>query len=222
MAYNVAPGRFVVLRVTDTGEGMVPEVLDRIFDPFFTTKSAEKGTGLGLATSLGIIKGHGGFVRVYSVPGRGTTFRVFLPVHATDGVELAPTAIATAGFEGQGRVILVVDDESGVREILRKVLTRLDFKVLTAVNGTAALHEVAEHRAELSAVITDLHMPELDGLAFVRGLRSRSPEIRIMVMSGLVGERERGALLKLGVRAFVGKPFTHMELVEALRLVFDE
>ncbi len=219
-ALGVAPGRFVVIRVADTGEGIPPDVVERIFEPFFTTKSADKGTGLGLATAMGIIKGHGGIVRVYSVVGTGTTFRVYLPVHATDGATATlPTPIIEK-FQGAGQVILVVDDDSAVREILRRVLTRMGFSVRTASNGTVALHEVAEHRAELAAVITDLHMPELDGLAFVRGLRVQSPEIGVVVMSGLVGEAERDELTGLGVRAIIGKPFTQAELIEALRVIF--
>jgi PAS domain S-box-containing protein len=217
---KVTPGRYVVLRVTDTGSGIPPDVLDRIFDPFFTTKAPDKGTGLGLATTLGIVKGHGGFIRVYSTPGQGTTFTVYLPVYAGEVDDAVVPAASEAPFRGRGETVLVVDDDASVRDILRRVLTRLNFKVLIASNVTSALREVADHPAEIAAVITDLHMPEQDGMSFARVLRSRLPDAAVIVVSGLVGERERDQFARLGVRAVLDKPFTQADLVKALRTVF--
>ncbi len=219
-AFDVKPGSYVVLQVTDTGSGMPPEILERSFDPFFTTKGPTSGTGLGLATTLGIIKGHAGFIRAYSVVGEGTTFKVYLPSH--DAAQSGPDSRSPVevAFRGHGETILVVDDEPAVRNILRRVLTAMNFKVVTATDGTSALLELSTHRTELAAIITDLHMPQLDGLAFVRLLEARSPEIGVIVASGLVGEREREQFLRLGVKAFLGKPFTQADLVEALRIVF--
>jgi len=219
-ALKVAPGPYVVLQITDTGTGIPPEIENRIFEPFFTTKAPDKGTGLGLATTLGIVKGHAGFIRVYSFPGEGSTFRVYLPVHdgGAAGTALAPTTEST--FRGNGEAILVVDDEPSVCEILRKVLTKMNFTVRTASDGSSALREVSEHGTELRAVITDLHMPQLDGISFVRVLRNRLPEAAVIVVSGLIGEEARTQFAQLGVRAILDKPFGQAELVTALQKVF--
>ncbi len=219
-ALEVVPGPYVVVQVTDTGTGIPPEIVDRIFDPFFTTKGQDKGTGLGLATTLGIVKGHAGFIRVYSVPGEGSTFRIYLPAYdgGAAGAELAPPTKST--FQGNGETILVVDDEPSVRNILRKVLTRMNFTVLTASDGTSALQEVAVHGTDVRAVITDLHMPQLDGMAFVRVLRGHMPKAAVVVVSGLIGEETREQFAALGVRAILDKPFEHAALVAALETIF--
>jgi signal transduction histidine kinase/CheY-like chemotaxis protein len=220
-AFDVTPGPYLVLQVSDTGTGIPPKILDRIFDPFFTTKAADKGTGLGLATALGIVKGHGGFIRVYSVPGRGSTFRVYLPVHDGGAATTASAPTTEPTCRGNGEVILVVDDEPSVRDILRKVLTRMNFTVRTAWDGTSALQEVAEHGADLRAVITDLHMPELDGMSFVRILRSQLPDVGVIVVSGLMGEETREKFAALGVREILDKPFERADLVTALQTIFE-
>ncbi len=217
---EIVPGVYIVAQVADTGTGIPPEIVDRIFDPFFTTKGSDKGTGLGLATTLGIVKGHAGFIRVHSPPGHGATFRVYLPV--AEGVDPGATVtpVAERVFRGDGETILVVDDEPAVRDILRKVLTKMNFKVRTASNGATALHEVAKLGADLSAVITDLHMPELDGLAFVRILRGRLPEVGVIVASGLIDDEAREQCATLGVQAILEKPFESAEIVAALQTIF--
>ena len=216
------PGHYVVWRVMDTGTGIPPEILDRIFEPFFTTKGPGKGTGLGLSTIIGIVKSHGGFVRVYSVPGKGSTFAVYLPAAASDADDTALPTETDMTFRGHGETILVVDDEAAVRNVLRAVLTKLNFKVLTASDGTAALVQVTEQPAELRAVITDLHMPHMDGLAFVRVLKGRLPQTGIIVVSGRLDEREENEFKKLGVSALLDKPFTQEKLVGALKTVFQK
>jgi PAS domain S-box-containing protein len=211
------PGHYVVWRVSDTGTGIPPEILDRIFEPFFTTKGPDKGTGLGLSTAIGIVRSHGGFVRVYSTPGQGSTFAVYLPAYGADAGDTSLLAKVETTFRGNGETILVVDDEAAVREVMRKVLTALNFKVLTVTNGTEALIQVAEKRAELRMVITDLHMPQMDGLTFVRVLKGRLPGAGIIVISGRLDEREANEFKALGVSALLDKPFTQAKLVEALK-----
>ena len=218
--FDLLPGPYVVVRVTDPGTGIPPETLDRIFDPFFTTKSPDAGTGLGLSTSLGIVKGHGGSIRVYSVPGQGSTFAVYLPAHHAAISDTALPETIDSAFRGHGETILVVDDEPSVRDIIRRVLTKLNFKVVTAAEGTSALRELSERGTELAAVITDLHMPLLNGLSFVRVLRGRLPETGVIVVSGLVAKRDRDEFAELGVHALLDKPFTEEDLVKALRTVF--
>jgi CheY-like chemotaxis protein len=216
---DAVPGRYVALRVSDTGSGIPPEILDRIFDPFFTTKAADKGTGLGLSTVLGIVKGHGGFVQVYSQPGEGTMFTVYLPVSPSGAGAAAPAPAAETpeAGPGHGETILFVDDESAVREVGRTVLERLNYQVLLATDGADGLVRAAEHRHALRAVITDLHMPHMDGLAFVRALRRTLPNVPVVVASGRVDEAAASELLRLGVTRRLDKPFTQAQLARELQ-----
>src|ERR1035438_1833769 len=124
---DAKPGKYLVLRVRDTGTGIQPEIIDRIFDPFFTTKGPDKGTGLGLSTVMGIVKGYGGFLEVHSQPGQGSTFTVYLPADAA-GSDTQHITKAAVEFRGQGETILLVDDEPAVREVGCAVLRRLNFK----------------------------------------------------------------------------------------------
>ena len=216
---DAKPGRYVALRVRDTGTGIPAKILDRIFDPFFTTKGPEKGTGLGLSNVMGIAKGHGGFVQVQSQVGHGSTFTVFLPA---DGAQSAPahTGPVATDFRGEGQMILLVDDEAAVREVAREVMQRLNFKPLTATDGLDGLVQLTEHRAELRAVITDLHMPHMDGLTFVRALRRMLPDIPVVVASGNATEQEEKEFVALGVSAHLDKPFTEQQLAKALQGIF--
>jgi two-component system cell cycle sensor histidine kinase/response regulator CckA len=216
------PGRYVVWRIKDTGTGIPPEVLDHIFDPFFTTKGPDQGTGLGLSTTLGIVKSHGGFIHVYSTPGQGSMFAVYLPASGADASGIALLTKADTAFRGHGKTILVVDDEADVRNMLRAILTKFNFRVLTAGDGADALLQVAEQQTELRAVITDLHMPNMDGLSFVRVLKGRLPGVGIIVASGRMEEREENEFKQLGVHAVLQKPFTQQQLVEALKTVFQK
>jgi PAS domain S-box-containing protein len=209
------PGNYLLLRVSDTGTGMTPEIQDRIFEPFFTTKAQDKGTGLGLSTVMGIVKGHGGFLKVYSQPGQGSTFSVYLPAAdaAGDTEHLVKPAVK---FRGQGETILLVDDEPGVRQVAKALLQRMNFKVLLAGDGEEGLKCVAEHRAELRGVITDLHMPQMDGLAFVRALRRQLPDVPVVVSSGRADDFTTGEFNKLGRVGFLDKPFNEEQLAAAV------
>jgi PAS domain S-box-containing protein len=214
---DAKPGRYVVWRVADTGTGMPPEILDRIFEPFFSTKGPDKGTGLGLSTVIGIVKSHGGFVQIYSVPGQGSTFTIYLPADQScePGTSLPP--VPAAAFRGQGETILVVDDEAAVRQAVGGVLASLDFKVILAASGKEAVVQAAEKRAELRAVITDLHMPGMDGLTLTRELKGMLPEVGIIVASGRMEERQRKQFRTQGVATLLDKPFTQKKLEEALQ-----
>ena len=215
---DAKPGAHVKLTVRDSGTGIPPEILDRIFDPFFTTKGANKGTGLGLSTVMGIIKGHGGFLQVYSQPGQGSKFIAYLPVEsACRGTERVTKP--AADFRGHGETILLVDDEAAVREIARTVLRQLNFEPLTATDGVDGLMQSAQHRTEIRAIITDLHMPHMDGLTFVRALRRMLPDIPIVVASGRMDDALTGEFNALGVTTLLDKPFTQTQLAEALRKV---
>lgn len=218
---DAKPGSYVVWRVQDTGTGIPPEVLERIFEPFFSTKGPDKGTGLGLSTVLGIVKSHGGFVRVYSVAGQGSTFAIYLPADPLASASRVEPTTMSNPFLAHGEMVLVVDDEATVRKISRSVLTAMKFQVVTASDGTEALMQVAEKRADLRVVITDLHMPNMDGLTFVRVLRHMMPKVGIIVSSGRVDERDRLAFKELGVTAILEKPFSREKLVTALQSVLQ-
>ena len=215
---DARPGHYLVLRVTDTGTGIPPEILDRIFEPFFTTKGPDKGTGLGLSTVLGIVKGHGGFLQVCSQPGHGTTFSIFLPVEQHQ-VQIEEDARIDSSFRGNGETILLVDDEASIREVARAVLGRLNFAPITATDGEDALVQAAQHRTDLHAIITDMDMPRMNGLEFVRTLRRMLPDIPIVVASGRLEEALIREFRALGVTCLLNKPFTQPQLAEALKHV---
>lgn len=212
---DARPGRYVTWRVSDTGSGIAPAVLDRIFDPFFTTKSPDRGTGLGLSTVLGIVRSHGGFVQVYSQPAQGAAFSVYLPAAASADTASPPEPVSV--FRGQGETVLFVDDEAAVREVGRSVLRRLNFEPLIATDGADGLVQVAQHRQVLRAVITDLHMPHMDGLAFVKALRRVMPDVPVVLASGRVDDSLADAFKAHGVTRRLDKPFTEAQLAQQLQ-----
>lgn len=209
-------GRHVMLKVSDSGTGISPENLDSIFDPFFTTKELGKGTGLGLSTVLGIVRSHGGLIQVTSHPGKGTQFMVYLPVCESrqDATE-EPISVSTDA--GKGECILVVDDESIIRETVREVLLYNGYEVLEAVDGAAALVQYHRHRDRICAVITDSMMPELDGADLIKELRAIGAQVPIVAMTGLRESFDPQFFQSLGVEAFIEKPFRNRDLLEAIR-----
>ncbi|MBI2406746.1 MAG: PAS domain S-box protein [Gemmatimonadetes bacterium] len=214
---GASPGAYLRLQVHDTGSGIPERVIDRIFDPFFTTKGADGGSGLGLSTALGIVKGHGGFIHVESNPGVRTTFAAYLPSgdapKSPRGVTVAPASTIV----GRGEQILFVDDEHLVREMATIVLERLHFSPLTASDGAEALEVLASHGSRIVAVITDLHMPRLDGVSMVRALRQTHPCIPVAVASGRLDDQQAAELESLGVITRLDKPFTEARMVDALK-----
>jgi two-component system cell cycle sensor histidine kinase/response regulator CckA len=222
MNVDAKPGNYVLLTVTDTGTGMTREIQQRIFDPFFTTKEVGKGTGLGLATALTIAKGHGGFINVYSEPGKGSQFSIYLP--ASDaGLPAETQAPARSLPKGNGEVILVVDDEQNIREITQASLEKFGYKVLTAVDGTDALAIYAQQAPKISAVLTDIAMPYMDGVATIRALKKINPGVRTIAMSGLMSPEHTAELGDLQVNAILSKPFTAESLLVAVKeIVSDE
>ena len=213
---GIGAGRFVVLTIRDSGHGVPAELRTRIFDPFFTTKAVSHGTGLGLPTVLGIAKSHGGFVTLESEVGSGSVFSVHLPVAAAEvpaGTIEPPAALPG----GNGELVLVVDDEPAIRVSMRRVLERRGYRVLVAADGREALGVFLREREALRVVVTDLMMPEMGGLALVQALRELKPELAILAVTGLEGVEQREALRALGVTGLLPKPYSPMELCEALR-----
>ena len=207
-------GRYVLLKVSDTGSGMSHEVLDRIFDPFFTTKDVGKGTGLGLATVQGIVKSHVGFINVYSEPGLGSAFSIYLPaamVESTVGASNEAT-----GDPGSGQTVLLVDDETFVLQITSAALESNGYRVLTARDGAAAISTFSRHRDEISAVLLDMMMPGMDGLQTLDQMRQLRPEVIVVACSGLRTSQREAEVLERGAKAFLPKPYTEEELLRTL------
>jgi CheY-like chemotaxis protein len=213
------PGSYVMWRVTDTGVGIPADIIDRVFEPFFSTKGHGRGTGLGLSIVVGIAKSHHGFVSIYSTLGKGSTLSIYIPADLSGA---APSGVAPAAkplFQGNGEAILVVDDSEGMRGAARIVLDSLNLLVLMATDGRDALALLEENEYKISAVVTDVHMPTMDGLAFVSELRKKLPYIGIIVISGNLDEEEANEFKKMGVRCFLEKPFTQDKLTAALATV---
>ena len=212
---DARPGKYIILRVSDTGMGIPPQVLDQIFEPFYTTKEVGKGTGLGLSTVMGIVRGHSGFVRVQSEVGKGTTFEVYVPAvdnHETDDIvksSLLPR-------HGRGEVILVVDDEQVVREITRLTLEDNGYRVITAADGTEALAIYAKQGDDIDLVLTDVVMPYLDGASTIRAMQRMNPRVKVIASSGLNTEEKRSGAKMLFDVPLLEKPFTASMLLSKL------
>jgi len=217
----IMPGFFVLLRVSDTGTGIPPDVLDKIFEPFFTTKEPGKGTGLGLSTVLGIVKSHGGFVRVQTELNQGTTFHVFLP--AQEGVQAAPAEAETVQLpSGNGELLLAVDDEAAVLTMAKETLETFGYRVITASDGAEAVAVFTAHQGEIKGVLTDMLMPHMDGPSTIRVLKSIDPSVKIIAASGLLdADRVRDAT-GLDHIAFLMKPYTAEKLLTTVQRVLAE
>ncbi len=215
------PGPHVVVTVADTGTGIPPEIIQRIFDPFFTTKGIGKGTGLGLSTVVGIVKSHGGFITVYTEPGRGTAFKVYLPATGSTGsikqdVSKAPIPI------GNEELILVVDDEAPILLATSGILTKYHYRVLTAGSGEEAVRLFIQHCDSVGLVLTDIMMPGIGGAELVRSLRIIKPEIKVIATSGLEQEENRSEFTALGVTVILPKPCMPAILLKAVNQVLQE
>ncbi len=217
---EVKPGRYVLLSMADTGTGMTPEVKARIFEPFFTTKGVGKGTGLGLAVVLGVVKQSEGHVQVYSEPDIGTTFKLYFPaveeqVSARKGID--------AGNGGRGaETVLLVEDEDGVRGLAVLVLQTYGYKVLAAGAGKEALRLVEKRSGGIDLLVTDVVMPGMGGPELADILRPRFPQMKVLFSSGYTDDAVvRHGLLQEEV-AFLQKPYTPLALVKRVRQVLDE
>lgn len=206
-------GAHIMITVTDTGEGIPANILDRIFEPFFTTKDIGKGTGLGLSTVMTIVKSHGGFITAESQVNRGTTFTVYLPAttHQAKAIAAEDPALPT----GQDELILVVDDESAIREITKTSLEAFAYQVVTAKDGIEAIAVYAQQPQSIKAVVIDMMMPVMDGPTTIRTLQKMNPDLKVVAVSGLMESEQLGAVVNQ-VDAFLTKPFTAKQLLQTL------
>jgi len=221
MSQDAKPGPYVLLQVSDSGVGIPPALRDRIFDPFFTTKKPGKGTGIGLATVHTIVRSHGGFLNVESEVGHGAIFKAYLPtdptLQNTASVPPFPTQLA----RGRDELILVVDDEAAIREVTQHTLEVYGYRVMTASDGAEAVALYAQHAPAISAVLTDMMMPIMDGAATIQVLLRINPAIRIIAASGIDSGQNVGKASNAGVHDFLLKPYTAQTLLHLLRTVID-
>lgn len=215
-------GPFVKISVSDTGMGIPKGIQDKIFEPFFTTKDLNKGSGLGLSTVMAIVKSHAGIINVYSEPGRGATFNIYLPaLKVSSEVERKKTQSVSVP-PGKGETVLVVDDEAAIVTITSRTLKALGYQVLTATDGADALGVYLQNRNEVAIVLTDMVMPVMDGPALIHALKRINPGIKIIGASGLGANGNVSKADGEGVKHFLTKPFTAEELSKTMRAILDE
>jgi CheY-like chemotaxis protein len=215
----VVAGPYVMLAVSDTGMGMTPEVKARVFEPFFTTKERGKGTGLGLSTVYGIVKQSGGYIWAYSEPGRGTTFKIYLPrVDApAEGVHPAREPGSVTGTE----TILLAEDDPTLRPLAKGVLARLGYRVLEAENAAVALAIAGEHDGAIHLLVADVVMPGASGRELARRLAESRPDTKVLYVSGYTDDAiVHHGILEPGL-TFLQKPFTPAALAKKVREVLD-
>ena len=214
-------GPFMCIVVTDTGTGIPREIQDKIFDPFFTTKEPGKGTGLGLSTTLTIVKNHGGFIHCHSTPGKGSQFEVYFPANISRaGEDKAITEVFRLP-RGHDELVLVVDDEEPIRQITQKTLERFGYRVLLAANGAEAVSLYRPRQQEISAVITDMVMPIMDGPTTIAALKTINPDVKIITSSGLASYGGMAKARNAGVRYFIPKPYTAATVLNTLHEVLN-
>jgi PAS domain S-box-containing protein len=216
MNIEAKEGNYILVAFADTGVGISQDIIDKIFDPFFTTKELGKGTGLGLSTVLSIVKNHGGFIEVNSND-QGSIFKIFLPAVKNQ----LPTSIKedTAIVNGNGELILFVDDEIAIAEVGQSTLETHNYQVRTANNGIEAIAIYAQNKFQIKVVIIDLRMPFLDGITTIRALKKMNPDVLIIAMSGSDTSEDKAKARECGVQDFLIKPFTANDLFSVLHRV---
>jgi PAS domain S-box-containing protein len=207
-------GPHVCLTVSDTGTGMPPELVGKVFEPFFTTKEAGKGTGLGLSTVKQLVEAHCGFIELHSEAGAGARFNIFLPADTSEKDE---TAVSVAEPpSGNGELLLVVEDESAIREIVKSTLEAHNYDVLLAEEGTEAIALYAARRNKIALVITDLAMPVMDGRATIRALRKMNPDVKLIAVSGLMDAGALAQMAEITGTKVLSKPYSPRKLLTAI------
>jgi PAS domain S-box-containing protein len=216
--FNIKPGRYVKISVTDTGIGMDEATCHRIFEPFFTTKGMGRGTGLGLASAYGIIKNHEGVINVYSERGQGTTFSIYLP--ASDKEVTEEKGMSGELLKGT-ETVLFVDDEEMIREVGGALLGQLGYKVLSAGNGKEAVEVYSNNKDKIDIVILDMIMPEMGGDKTYDKIKEINPDVKVLLSSGYSINGDAAKILERGCDSFIQKPFNMKQLSQSIREVLD-
>ena len=214
------PGRYARVTVSDTGIGMEAATREKIFEPFFTTKADGKGTGLGMAIVYGIVKQHNGYINVYSEPGKGTTFNIYLPLDQTDGRTRAPI-IQLEPPRGGEETILVAEDNEAVRTLVEQILGEFGYRVIAATDGLDALRKFREHQGRIDLVLLDLIMPKSSGPESARELRRLDPEVKILFSSGYPAEFVQRREILGEHEDFIVKPVRPLDLLRTIRHILD-
>ncbi|MBF0528550.1 MAG: PAS domain S-box protein, partial [Deltaproteobacteria bacterium] len=217
--FKLSPGSYVKLSVNDTGSGIKPEIMDRIFDPYFTTKDQEKGTGLGLAVIHGIVQSLKGAISVYSEPGKGTTFNVYLPIVEQITSTEVPT---TEPFECGTERILFIDDEAVLADMGQRLLERLGYRVITKTSSLEALELFKAKPTDFDLVITDHTMPQMTGMELAKELLTVRPDIPIILCSGFSHQVSENNAVEIGIKKFIRKPLLVNTIAQAIREVLEQ
>ena len=216
--YEIAPGPYVRISVTDTGVGMDDDIQQKIFEPFFTTKAVGRGTGMGLASAYGIIKNHNGIINVYSEKGHGTTFKIYLP--ASDKTVPKEKPKAQKLLKGT-ETILLVDDEHMVIDIGKEILEKLGYTVITAASGTEAMQLFKKNQKNIDLVILDMIMPDMSGRDTFENLKACQADVKVLLSSGYSIDGQATEILNSGCKGFIQKPFNLKQLSRKMREILD-
>ncbi len=216
--YVPKPGKYVLLTVIDTGAGMDKKTMERIFEPFFTTKEMGHGTGLGLASAYGIVKGHGGYIDVDSRKGHGTTFRIYLPASEKEARKAVKTG---EGFIKGAGTVLLVDDEEVILEVAQELLEAMGYRVLIARDGREAIEVYRKKRDEVDLVVLDMVMPNMGGGKAYDRMKEINPDIKVLLSSGFSIDSEATEILKRGCNGFIQKPFSIKKLSQKIREIIE-
>ena len=219
--YDPTPGDYVLLEITDTGTGMDEKTRERIFEPFFTTKGMGRGTGLGLASAYGIVKGHNGYIDVKSEKGRGTTFRIYLPATETDIKEVGIDKRKEEKVATDNKTILLVDDEDTIREVGQDMLETIGYQVMTAADGKEAVEIYKENHGNIDIILMDMVMPNMGGGKAYDHLKEIDPGINVILSSGYSIDGEASEILDRGCNGFIQKPFTINDLTKKIEEVLN-
>ncbi|MBU0480012.1 MAG: response regulator [Proteobacteria bacterium] len=222
LGYKMTPGRYLKLQISDTGCGMKKEVIDRIFEPYFTTKEEGKGTGMGLAVVHGIVKAHHGHISVYSEPGKGSTFSIYLPEIETAASPVCPAIETPMAIPRGTERLLVVDDEPQITSMIRKMLANFGYRVTTFPGSTAALQAFLAAPDSFDLVITDMTMPEMTGLELAVKMLAARRDIPIILCSGHGGPAIEKEVREAGISTYLTKPLVLRELAQAVRKELDQ
>ena len=218
---EIKPGQYVLLTISDTGEGMDEEVMSKIFDPFFTTKELGKGTGLGLATVYGIVKQHDGYIYVYSEKNKGTTFKIYLPASNKSVEETESKSITKPLSQGK-ETILIVDDKTSIRRLIVETLKPLGYNCLQAASGKEAINVLHEYEGEVNLLLTDVVMPYMNGRELAETIRKERPDIKIIFMSGYTENIiAHHGVLEQGIN-YISKPITPVALTQKIKTVLNK
>jgi CheY-like chemotaxis protein len=214
------PGKYGVISVGDTGEGMDEKTRARIFEPFFTTKGVGKGTGLGLAIAYGIIKQHSGYINVYSEPGRGTTFKIYLP--SSEMQAKSPDAVQYSPLVFGSETILVAEDEDLLRKATKNILEKCGYSVIEATDGEDAVNMFREYKDKIDLVLIDVIMPKRNGREAYQEIQKMMPHIKVIFASGYTGDIvSKSKLLEEGFE-FISKPISPRQLLRKIRELLDK